>query len=328
MQTAAFWKEQPCDKVQCVLCPHNCIIPTGKSGICKVRLNLKGALYSLIYSETTGVGLDPIEKKPLYHFFPGSQILSLGTNGCNLSCSFCQNWQISQTGNSERQKLTPDGAVRLARQESSIGIAYTYNEPFIWFEYVLETAKKAKEQGLKNVLVTNGFVNPEPLMELLPYVDAMNIDLKSINDRFYRQTCNGSLPPVKRTIETAQKHCHIELTNLLVPGKNDSEKDLLELTAYVSTLGKDIPLHFSRYFPLYKATEPATPVSTLQNAARIAKSKLNYVYLGNLEGEESSTHCPKCKEELIRRKGFLLETYHLSGSNCFKCGCNIYGSFK
>ena len=328
MQTAAFWKKHQDETVQCVLCPHNCLIPDGGRGSCKVRANVKGSLFSLIFAETTGVGLDPIEKKPLYHFYPGSKILSLGTNGCNLACSFCQNWQISQTGNSQRQKLPSGAAVKLARKESSIGIAYTYNEPFIWFEYVLETARKAREAGLRNVLVTNGYVNPEPLLELLPYIDAMNIDLKSINDGFYKKTCNGSLAPVERTIETAQKHCHIELTNLLIPGKNDSEKDLVELAAYVAKLGKDIPLHFSRYFPLYKATEPATPASTLQNAARIARSRLNYVYIGNLEDEESVTNCPKCGAELVRRRGFSIEAYNLSASRCFNCGCNIYGSFK
>ena len=328
MQNAAFWKKQPGEKVQCLLCPHNCLIPQGKHGICRVRVNMKGALFSLIFAETTGIGLDPIEKKPLYHFFPGSQILSLGTNGCNLSCSFCQNWQISQTGSSERHKLTSAAAVTLALKESAIGIAYTYNEPFIWFEYVLETAKKAKKSGLKNVLVTNGFVNPDPLNELLPYVDAMNIDLKSIKDEFYLETCNGKLEPVKKTIETAHKRCHVEITNLLVTGKNDSEQELIELTEYISSLGKDIPLHFSRYFPLFRATAPSTPASTLQNAARIASSKLYYVYTGNIEEEKNSTHCPNCDAELISRNGFSIETYKLSGSDCFNCGYKISGCFR
>ena len=307
MQTASFWEKQNGDKVKCFLCPHNCVIPAGKHGICKVRVNDNGALFSSIYGETTGVGLDPIEKKPLYHFFPGSQILSLGTNGCNLSCTFCQNWQISQTGSTERYKLSSDSAVKLALKESAIGIAYTYNEPFIWFEYVLETAKKAKQSGLKNVLVTNGFVNPAPLNELLPYIDAMNIDLKSISDEYYLETCNGKLASVKRTIETAVKRCHVEITNLLVTGRNDSEKELMDLTDYIFSLDKEIPLHFSRYFPLFRATEPATPVLTLQNAAKIASCKLSYVYTGNLEDEKSSTLCPSCRTELIRRKGYSIE---------------------
>ncbi len=328
MKTAVYWKKLTAGKVSCLLCPHACVIADGKTGLCRVRYNLNGTLYSSIYAETTSINLDPIEKKPLYHFYPGSRILSVGTNGCNFACSFCQNWEISQTEQSGRQKMSSAETVELAVAGGSIGIAYTYNEPFIWFEFVLETAKLARKKKLRNVLVTNGYVNAEPLGELLPYIDAMNIDLKSINADFYKKTCKGSLEPVKKTIESSLKQCHVELTNLLVTGKNDSETDLVKLIDYVSGLGKDVPLHFSRYFPIYKSTEPATPAAALRFAEFTAKKKLNYVYAGNLDAEKNSTCCPKCKTELIRRNGFSVEINLLKGSNCFKCGHKIPGCFK
>ncbi len=283
MQEALFYKDTGKGALQCFLCPHLCGIKEGKTGFCGVRTNKGGKLYTANYGRVASVALDPIEKKPLYHYHRGEYILSLGTIGCNLSCLFCQNWSISQQVQTPTEPITPEEAIAKARQVNSFGIAYTYNEPFIWYEFVAETARLAKQQGLKNVLVTNGYVMPEPLRELLPLIDAMNIDLKSIRDEFYRETCCGRVSFVLETIKTSAKSCHVELTNLIIPTLNDSEEDLSALVDWVyENVGDSVPLHFSRYFPCYKMTLPPTPVETLKKAEAIAKKKLKYVYLGNV----------------------------------------------
>ena len=282
MKEALYW-EKTDGSVHCLLCPHDCKIVNGVTGICGVRQNLNGKLYSLVYGETTSVSLDPIEKKPLYHYHPGENILSLGTKGCNFKCPFCQNWAISQDLEAQTQKITSRWAVDKAKESKSFGIAYTYNEPFIWYEFVLETANLARSEGLENVLVTNGYVNPKPLEEILPFIDAMNIDLKSIDDEFYRKYCKGSLEPVLYTIKRSAKSCHVELTNLIIPGLNDSEESFMRLVDWIyNNIGSEAPLHFSRYFPCYKLDQPVTPKETLEKAYRIAKKKLKNVYLGNI----------------------------------------------
>jgi len=279
----ALFYDKDGTKVHCWLCPHNCAIPDGGFGICGVRQNQKGKLYSLIYGEITALALDPIEKKPLYHFFPRSHILSVGTRGCNLACSFCQNWSISKTLTAPTEKVESEFLIRRAQEVDSIGIAYTYNEPSIWYEFVFETAQKAKEAGLKNVLVTNGYISKEPLEQLLPFIDAMNIDIKSIDEGFYRKVCGGSLAPVLETIKKSCKHCHVELTNLIIPTLNDSTQEFEKLVDWVyENLGEGVPLHFSRYFPSYKLSLEPTPIATLRQAEAIAKKKLRYVYLGNV----------------------------------------------
>jgi pyruvate formate lyase activating enzyme len=296
------------------------VIKEGKVGVCRVRKNTGGVLYSLIYAEVTSFANDPIEKKPLYHFYPGSDILSFGTYGCNLSCGFCQNWQISQA-TAPTQTISPQAAVKLIKQYHSIGIAYTYNEPFIWYEYVLDTAKLARASGLKNVLVTNGQVNQEPLLELLPYIDAMNIDLKSINDTFYRQHCQGRLSSTLNTIQTAHERCHIEVTNLLIPGLNDTEEEIVALVDWLADLRPDIPLHFSRYFPQYKYNQPPTPTDTLLKARELARDKLKFVYIGNVAGREyNSTFCPGCGEVVIARDGYRILNNLVKDGKCFSCG--------
>jgi len=283
MKEAMFYEKKDGLNTQCHLCPHNCLIADGRVGICGVRENRKGTLYSLVYEQTTSVALDPIEKKPLYHFHPGENILSLGTKGCNLKCLFCQNWTISQDLKAATYKITSEAVIEKAKQLHSFGIAYTYNEPFIWYEFVYETARLAKKEGLENVLVTNGFVNMEPLKQLLPYIGAMNIDLKSIAEEFYINTCKGKLTPVLETIKESHKQCHIELTNLIIPSLNDKEENFIELADWIyDNLGDAVPLHFSRYFPCCKLDFPPTPVETLKKAERIAKQKLKYVYLGNV----------------------------------------------
>lgn len=283
MKEALFYEAKGNSKVQCRLCPHNCLIPEGKLGLCGVRKNQKGKFYSLIYEEVTSVALDPIEKKPLYHFHSGESILSIGTKGCNLSCLFCQNWNISLDLDVPTEKVNSEFIIKRSKQVKSFGIAYTYNEPFIWYEFVLDTAKLAKKEGLRNVLVTNGYVNLEPLKIILPFIDAMNIDLKSIEDKFYTKICGGHLDPVLETIKESSKHCHIELTNLIIPTLNDSDENITKLVNWIyENLGDSVPLHFSRYFPCYKLDIPPTPLATLEKAENIAKKKLKFVYLGNV----------------------------------------------
>ena len=270
-------------KVRCLLCPNYCLLKKGETGRCGVRQNQNGRLYSLIYGETTSVALDPIEKKPLYHFHPGNSILSLGTKGCNLKCPWCQNWSTSQDLSCPTEKMTPEEAVVRAKQLNSFGIAYTYNEPFIWYEFLYDTARLAHQEGLKNVLVTNGYVNQKPLEEIIGLIDAMNIDVKSMEESFYQKYCGGKLAPVLKSAELSAKRCHIEITNLIIPTLNDKQRDFQKLTDWVAEkLGKDVPLHFSRFFPAYKIDIPPTPIETLRAAEAIAKKRLRFVYLGNV----------------------------------------------
>jgi len=294
---AKFYEKRPGKKVKCLLCPHGCVISSGKTGICSIRKNIDGTLVALTYGRISSCSLDPVEKKPLYHFYPGKMILSLGSIGCNFACPFCQNWQIAQPREvfpgEDMEKvvskvtdfLTPQQAVDLAltyRQNGNIGLAYTYNEPFIWYEYVYETAKLAHENGLKNVLVTNGYVNEEPLKKLLPYIDAMNIDIKGFSDEVYKKL-GGRLVPVLKTVEIAGKECHVELTNLIVPKLNDSREEIENLVDWVATkVGRETPLHFSCYFPNFKYAEPPTPLKTLKMAEEIGLTKLKHVHLGNV----------------------------------------------
>jgi pyruvate formate lyase activating enzyme len=283
MQEALFYKRLVLKEVQCFLCPHLCRIKDGKVGFCGVRTNKAGKLYSLNYGRVASVALDPIEKKPLYHFHPGEFILSAGTIGCNLSCLFCQNWSISKEVRTPTEPMTSRALIDRAKELGSFGIAYTYNEPFIWYEFVRETAEAARKAGLQNVLVTNGYVSPEPLKELLPLIDAANIDLKSIRDEFYRKICSGTVTPVLATIKALCSACHVELTNLLIPTLNDSDEELAELVDWVyNNVGANVPLHFSRYFPCYKMTLPSTPLDILRKAEAIARKKLKYVHLGNI----------------------------------------------
>jgi len=283
MKEALYYEKLDNKRVHCHLCPNNCVISDGQKGACGVRINSNGTLFTEVYGKVTSIALDPIEKKPLYHFHPGEYILSLGTRGCNLHCDFCQNWHISQDLDAPTEKITSEEVIERAKALHSFGIAYTYNEPFIWYEFVLDTAKLARANGLKNVLVTNGFVNIEPLEEMLPYIDAMNIDLKAFEEDFYLKVCKGSLKPVLDTIKIAAKACHVELTNLIIPTLNDSESAVKSMADWIcSNLGPDIPLHLSGYYPCYKMTLPPTPIETLKKAERIAKERLKYVYIGNV----------------------------------------------
>ncbi len=283
MHEALYYEKVSGARVRCHLCPYECQIPSGGKGACGVRKNVNGILYSLIYGKTSGLALDPIEKKPLYRYHPGEEILSLGTRGCNLHCDFCQNWHVSQEVDGPMENITSEEVVERAKGLGSFGIAYTYNEPFIWYEFVLDTAKLARVNALENVLVTNGFVNIKPLKEGLPYINAMNIDLKSFDEEFYTKICKGALKPILDVIKMSAKSCHIELTNLIIPTLNDSDSTIKKMVDWIyDNLGSGIPLHLSRYFPCYKMSLPPTPMETLKKAERIAKEKLKYVYVGNV----------------------------------------------
>jgi pyruvate formate lyase activating enzyme len=313
---ARFYEARADKTVKCVLCPNFCEIKDGKKGICLIRKNSDGTLFQTAYGETTGASVDPIEKKPLYHFYPGSRILSIGTNGCNFRCPFCQNWHIS-TQETARQEVTPQELPDAAESKRSIGIAYTYNEPFIWYEFVYDCAKLFRTNGLKNVFVSNGYVNPEPLAEMLPLMDAANIDLKGFTEDFYKQV-RGSLAPVIKTIEAlAASSVHLELTNLVIPGLNDDEAVFEDMCRFISSLSKDIPLHISRYFPSYKLNIPATPIGTIEKFQDIALSHLNYVYTGNT-GTENDSVCPHCSAVLVKRSGYGVQSFLKTG-RCPKC---------
>lgn len=316
-------------RVDCLLCPWHCRLRPGSSGRCGVRVNREGVLYTLNYAEVTSLALDPIEKKPLYHFHPGAQILSLGTFGCNLHCKFCQNWQISQERPATRTVL-PDEAVALAvkaRAQGNIGIAYTYNEPFIWFEYLRETMPLAREAGLVNVLVSNGLVESEPLAELLPYLDALNVDIKSMSERFYLEQCQGQGLPARQTVERVWGHCTVEITNLLIPGLNDSPAEIQELVNWAAGISPDLPVHFSAYHPDYQCDAPATPVTTLEQAVAIAREKLHYVYAGNARvAGATDTVCGSCGQTVVQRQGATGRPTGLTPEGrCAGCGadCNI-----
>ncbi|MBI4596275.1 MAG: AmmeMemoRadiSam system radical SAM enzyme [Candidatus Tectomicrobia bacterium] len=319
MKEAQFYEKLEGNRVRCGLCSKLCSIKEGEWGFCQTRQNLQGTLYANYYAQVCSINNDPIEKKPLYHFYPGREILSIASNGCNLKCQFCQNWQISQ-GRAPTKSLTPVEAVTLAQKYKSLGIAYTYTEPLIWYEYVLETSKLIHEAGLKNVLVTNGEINEEPLKQLLPFIDAMNVDVKSMSESFYRKVCYGTLEPVLRTVEMAKDYCHVEVTNLVIPTLNDSSEDFQKLSTWLASLDENIPLHFSRYFPQYKMDLPATPEETLARARKIALEKLKYVYVGNIPKDDwDDTYCPRCRKKIIARKGYMIQLLNYDQGKCGLC---------
>jgi len=318
---AAYYEKLDDNKVKCHLCAAECLLTEGKIGICGSRFNRNGRLMTDNFGELVTACYDPIEKKPLYHFYPGSVIFSTGANGCNFSCDNCQNWEISQS-KVPTHYVPPDSLVELAGKKGSIGVAYTYTEPLIWFEYILQSGRLIREAGMKNVLVTNGYINKEPLTELLPLIDAANIDLKGMKPQFYRTVCKGRLEPVLNSIRAFfEAGVHIELTNLVIPGLNDSNTDFETLTDFVAGLSKSIPLHFSAYFPSYKMKNPPTPVDTLLRAHEIASAKLDYVYLGNVNlDSKSDTFCPSCKMCLVHRQGYSTEIQGLTEGKCVSCG--------
>ncbi len=270
--------------------------------------------------------MDPVEKKPLFHVKPGREILSVGSAGCNFHCSFCQNWQISQK-RPQLSELTPEELVTEAVNQKACGVAYTYNEPIVNFEYVMDCARLTRQKGLINVMVTNGFINPEPLQELLPWIDAWNIDIKSIRPEFYRKVCGGELEPVLETISTVAKVKYVELTHLVVTDGNDREEEFAELIDWIASVSSEIPLHITRYFPQYRRSTPATELEVLYRVREIARQKLAWVYVGNVGAEEDSTYCPDCGTLLIPRQGYRVGQPRVTADGCPQCGRKVPGIF-
>jgi pyruvate formate lyase activating enzyme len=300
------------------------MIAPGKSGFCKVRRHQDGKLVAGNYGLVSSLSVDPIEKKPLYHFYPGKQILSVGTTGCNLACEFCQNWQISR-GAAPTRSMAAGELVGLAKEAQAeydnIGLAYTYSEPTVWYEFLLDIMPQIREAGLKNVLVTNAFLNPEPWANLLQWTDAANIDLKGFEESYYRKLCHGRLQPILENIQKAAGKIHLELTTLLIPGENDSPAQIEKMTHWIAGLDPEIPLHLSRYFPNYHLNYPPTPPETMDQAAQIARRHLKYVYLGNLGGD-NATHCPDCGAIWVERNGYHTRVA-AGGGHCPVCNRKI-----
>jgi pyruvate formate lyase activating enzyme len=320
---ARFHTTREDKKIQCKLCPHNCLIAPGKTGICKVRLNEDGELVLPFYGKLSAVALDPIEKKPLYHFYPGTSILSIGFVGCSFHCPFCQNYHISQCTHASTEDIDPQALIELAERKRSFAIAYTYSEPLIHLEYVLDAARLAKERGIKNVLVSNGYINSEPAQELLDVLDAANIDLKCFTEDFYRREIGGRLEEVKRFITQAAGRIELEVTTLVIPGKNDSEEEITDIARFLAGLDSAIPYHLSCYYPTYKYTIPATPPQTVISLAEKARQYLQYVYVGNVGFQETNTECPTCGNILIRRCAYSVTFPGVVNSSCRQCGEKI-----
>jgi len=328
LQRARFYEKEE-DKVRCLLCPRACLPAEGRTGTCGVRRVESGELYTTNYGLLAAANRDPIEKKPLYHFYPGHQILSIGTVGCNLLCSFCQNWTLSRGSPDDAARaVAPEDILAMLKREGgpqeAVGVAYTYNEPLIWYEFVYDTARLVHEHGYRNVLVTNGFINREPLLELLPYIDAMNIDVKAFTDSFYREHCSGMLEPVIETVETAAGACHVEVTCLLIPGLNDGPGEQEELARWLGGINPDLVLHYSRYFPQYKFDKSPTPPEVLIRARETAKKYLRYVYLGNIDlPGASDTSCPYCGNLLVERSVYRVKLTGLENNHCNNCRSEI-----
>jgi pyruvate formate lyase activating enzyme len=318
--------------LQCQLCPEECVLEDYQVGRCRVRINRDGRLYSLVYGKPCAVHVDPIEKKPIFHMLPATTAFSLATAGCNLSCKFCQNWEISQASPEKTRSsdLSPEGVVDLAVERGCRSIAYTYSEPVVFYEYMFDTAREAHRRGLRNIWVTGAYINAEPLRELAPYIDAANIDLKGFTEDYYREVCGGRLQPVLDAIELSAKlGILVELTNLIVPTLNDDLHLIREMCLWIrQTLGPDVPLHFSRFHPQYRLRKlPPTPLETLWKAHEIAlECGLHYVYTGNVPYDErSNTFCPSCRRRLITRVGFFVTENRLRGGACPFCGAAIAG---
>ncbi len=332
---ALFYKKLPGKLVQCFLCPRKCVIPNGKYGFCRARKNINGTLYSMGYSKPCSVAIDPIEKKPFFHFLPGTEALSIASAGCSLRCKFCQNWQISQYSPEETKNfyLPPEKVVKYAKKYKCPSIAYTYSEPVNFYEYMLDTAKIAKKEGIKNVVHTAGYINQKPLEKLCPYLDAVNVDLKGFNENYYRNMCGGDLKTVLNTLKILKKHnIWIEITNLILPGYNDNMDEIKRMCVWIKeNLGDYIPLHFSRFYPMYMMKFlPPTPVSTLEKAYNVAKKVgLKYVYIGNVAGTKyENTYCPYCGKLLIKRVGFIVLENNIVRGKCKYCGKKIEGVWE
>ncbi|MBN3040977.1 MAG: AmmeMemoRadiSam system radical SAM enzyme [Candidatus Omnitrophica bacterium] len=335
LKKALYWKEYDQGRLQCNLCPRRCILASGEKGFCRARKNISGVLYTLTYGQPVALHVDPIEKKPLAHVYPGTKSFSIATAGCNLRCKFCQNWEISQL-DAEKIDVKPLSAQEIVNQALDSGsktIAFTYTEPTIFFEYMLDIAKEAKTKGIDCVMHSAGYINEEPLREISKYITAANIDLKGFKDKFYSDFCEGDVQTVLRTLKILKEEgVWIEITNLLIPGANDSQEDLKELCAWVKeNLGADTPIHFSRFYPQYKLTNLSpTPLKSLKRAEKIAKETgLHFIYIGNVPlqvGED--TYCPYCHKLLVKRIGYRVLLNRISNGRCSHCNKKIAGIWE
>ncbi len=335
MRDAAFYKVLDKNKVRCNLCPHLCVIEEDERGLCGVRKNLEGHLKSENYGLVSAIQFDPIEKKPLYHFYPGHSILSFGSIGCNLTCNFCQNCDISQTTVDDYpwlNRYTVEQILNIAQSEdNNIGIAFTYNEPTIYYEFMVDIAQQIKRAHMKNIMISNGYITREPLVKIMDLIDAFNIDLKSFNIGFYKELAGARLQPVMDTLkQIAQAGKHLEITNLVIPTKNDDIDEFEKMLAWIrDELGPETVLHLSRYFPAYQMTIHATPPETLKRLYDKACSYLPYSYMGNINAENgSNTYCPNCSSKVIERSGYKVKKAGLDQSGkCANCGHPVLNYF-
>jgi len=323
---AKFWKTISDKKVQCNLCSHNCKIDDGNYGICRVRKNEDEKLYTMIYGSVSSIAVDPIEKKPLYHFYPGSSVLSLGTVGCNFKCLHCQNYGISTAGLDypHLREVSPEQVIELAKKQGCEGIAWTYNEPAIWHEFSFDTSKLAKQNDLYTVYVSNGYITEDPLREISPYLDAINVDIKAFHEEFYKKVCKARLEPVLECCELVKElGIHLEVTYLIIPGYNDSTEEITSFCKWViEKIGNNVPVHFSRFHPDYKMTDvKVTPMNTMLDAYDVAKKTgILFPYLGNVPNDEyDNTICPNCGNECINRQGYSIDLGGLNKNKCSNC---------
>ncbi len=339
MATNRYWHALNDDsgKLQCDLCPRYCKIPSGSRGLCYVRGNQNNEIALLSYGRSSGFCIDPVEKKPLNHFLPGTPVLSFGTAGCNLACKFCQNWDISKSRENESlaAAASPEQIALAAAQHQCRSVAYTYNDPVIFMEYALDVAEQCQHHNIRNIAVTAGYICPEPRVDFFQSMDAVNVDLKAFSENFYRKVCGGHLAPVLETLLYIQHetHCWLEITTLLIPGENDSDEELDQLTAWIAEhLGVTTPLHFSAFHPDWKMLNHApTPLATLQRAREIGlKNGLKYVYTGNVHDPAGdTTYCPQCAEPVIIRDWYQLQTWAIDENGlCGHCGATVHGVFE
>ena len=332
---ARLWRALDGNKVDCDLCAHLCRIAPTKFGVCGVRENRGGKLFTHAYGKVIAAHVDPIEKKPLFHFQPGTRSFSIATVGCNFRCPFCQNWQISQAPREAKgfhggQEISPEEIVAEARAQGCRSVSYTYTEPTIFFEYAYDSAKLARSAGLSNVFVTNGYMTATALRTIQPYLDAANVDLKAFRDETYKKVCGARLEPVLESIRLMRElGVWVEVTTLVVPGLNDSAVELTDIARFIAGVSRDIPWHVSRFHPDYQYTEtPATPVETLERAFAIGKEAgLKYIYIGNVWGEGEDTVCPQCGRRVIGRTGFSVRKNEVRDGACPQCGTPIAGVF-
>ncbi len=333
---AAYFKLLDDKNVRCILCPHKCLLKPGETGKCRVRHNVDGVLETEVFNNISAMAVDPIEKKPLYHFYPGTDIVSIGSFGCNMKCPFCQNHEISQPSvsvmNRRKNEISASAILSEAKRiDTNIGLAFTYNEPIVWYEFMMDLATRAKKAGIATVMVSNGYISSEPLKGLIEFIDAFNIDLKAFNNDFYRKYTGAAIKPVLNTLkDIVTSGRHLEITYLIIPGYNDNQDEFRDCILWiVDNLGPDVILHLSRYFPNYQFTAPPTPSQTVVELYNIAKDKINFVYPGNINIPGiMDTLCPDCGLTITSRSGYFIKHLNTEDGNCSQCERIIYRYFR